>query len=87
MGPFLFSSLLALVVWGFFALLFPMGDTARQIYALLGAVLFSGYIVFDTFLLIKRYTVDEYIWAAVQLYLDLINLFVRILQLLGDRRD
>jgi hypothetical protein len=45
------------------------------------------YIVFDTFLLIKRFSVDEYIWASVNLYLDIINLFIKILQLLGDRRD
>lgn len=69
-----------LVIWGFFQLFFPVGPVGRTVYALIGAVVFSGYIVFDTHLLIARFDLDDYIWASVQLYLDIINLFLKILQ-------
>ena len=58
-----------------------------MIYALLGAVLFSAYVVFDTFELIKRHSVDEYVWASVGLYLDILNLFLRLLDILGGGRN
>jgi protein lifeguard len=48
----------------------------------LASLIFCGYIIYDTDNVIKRYTYDEYIWAAVSLYLDVINLFLSLLQLL-----
>ena len=33
------------------------------------------------------FDLDQYIWASVTLYLDIINLFLKILQLLNGRRD
>lgn len=53
-----------------------------MIYAGLSAIVFCGYIVYDTDNLIKRYSYDEYIWAAVALYLDIINLFISLLSIL-----
>lgn len=47
-----------LVIWGFFQMFFPVGPVGRTIYALIGAVVFSGYIVFDTHLLIARFDLD-----------------------------
>ena len=29
---------------------------------------------------------DQYVWASVTLYLDLINLFLKILQAMGQRQ-
>lgn len=58
---------------------FPLGRTSVMIYGFLASVIFCGYIVYDTDNLIKRYTYDEYIWAAVSLYLDIINLFLSLL--------
>ncbi|KAE9463988.1 hypothetical protein C3L33_04127, partial [Rhododendron williamsianum] len=43
------------------------------------AIVFCGYIIYDTDNLIKRYSYDEYIWASVALYLDIINLFLSLL--------
>jgi FtsH-binding integral membrane protein len=48
----------------------------------MGAVIFSGYIVYDTDNLIKRFTYDEYIWASITLYLDVLNLFLTILRMM-----
>lgn len=42
------------------------------------------YIVFDVQLLATRLDVDDYIWGSVSLYLDVVNLFLYILRLLGD---
>ncbi|KAJ4845718.1 hypothetical protein Tsubulata_014592 [Turnera subulata] len=47
-----------------------------------GALLFAGYIVADTDSLIKRFKYDEYILASVSLFLDILNLFLKILQIL-----
>jgi len=61
---------------------FPLGKVSVMIYGGLASLIFCGYIIYDTDNVIKRYTYDEYIWAAVSLYLDVINLFLSLLQLL-----
>jgi FtsH-binding integral membrane protein len=52
-----------------------------MIYGCLGAIVFSGFIVYDTGNLIKRFSYDEYISAAINLYLDIINLFLALLNI------
>ncbi|XP_073054483.1 BI1-like protein [Primulina eburnea] len=86
MGPILFTSLFVLILTGFIQMFFPFGSTSFAIYSAMGAIIFSGYIVYDTYNLIKRFTYDEYIWASVTLYLDVLNLFLTILRMLrqGD---
>jgi modulator of FtsH protease len=55
-----------------------------------GVLVFSGLLVFDTWRILRSnaYGPDDYVIAAVQIYLDLLNMFVFILSLLsgGDRR-
>ncbi|KAK6913856.1 Bax inhibitor 1-related [Dillenia turbinata] len=85
LGPMLFSSLVILVVVGFMQMFFPFGPAINAIYGGIGAIIFSGYIVYDTENLIKRFTYDEYIWASVNLYLDILNLFLTILRMLNQR--
>ena len=50
-------------------------------------LLFSGLLVFDTWRLRNFYGPDEYVGAAVQIYLDLLNMFLAILRLVGNRRN
>jgi len=50
-------------------------------------LLFSGLLVFDTWRLRNFYGPDEYVGAAVQIYLDLLNMFMAILRVLGNRRN
>lgn len=50
-----------------------------MIYGCLASIIFCGYIIYDTDNLIKRYSYDEYIWASVSLYLDIINLFLSLM--------
>ncbi|KAJ4827528.1 Protein LIFEGUARD 2 [Turnera subulata] len=87
MGPFLFASLLVLICFGFIQVLFPLGKISLMIYGGLGALIFSGYIIYDTDNLIKRFSYDEYILASITLYLDVINLFQALLLLLGAADD
>ncbi|GJT44067.1 cullin, conserved site-containing protein [Tanacetum coccineum] len=83
LGPILFTSLVILLVTSFMQMVFPLGPTSNAIIGGFGAVIFSGYIIYDTENLIKRFTYDEYIWASVTLYLDILNLFLTILRMLN----
>ncbi|KAJ2919973.1 hypothetical protein MD484_g389, partial [Candolleomyces efflorescens] len=87
MGPFLFGSLIALVMTGFVAIFLPFNRTFDLVIAIIGCLLFSGYIVYDTYNINKRLSPDEYIMGAISLYLDFINLFLNILRLLSDLQD
>lgn len=50
-------------------------------------LLFSGLLVYDTWRLRNVYGPDEYVGAAVQIYLDLLNIFMAILRVMGNRRN
>ncbi|KAK1295766.1 BI1-like protein [Acorus calamus] len=81
LGPFLFASIFVLMIFALIQIFFPLGRLSLMIYGGLAAIIFSGYIIYDTDNLIKRYSYDEYIWAAVSLYLDIVNLFLALLTL------
>jgi len=83
LGPMLFAGLMTMILGGLLQLFFPMGEFTHFLFAMAGAGIFSLYIVYDTNELIKRYSVDEYVWATVGLYLDIINLFIRLLEILN----
>ncbi|XP_030605216.1 protein lifeguard 1 [Archocentrus centrarchus] len=59
------------------------------VYACLGTLLFSLYMVFDTQLILggkhRKYQVspEEYVFAALNLYLDIVSLFLILLQFIG----
>ncbi|KAJ6773839.1 PROTEIN LIFEGUARD 2 [Salix purpurea] len=76
LGPFLTASLIALLLFALIQIFFPLGRIFVMIFGCLASILFCGFIIYDTDNLIKRYAYDEYIWAAVSLYLDIINLFL-----------
>ncbi|KAK6120066.1 hypothetical protein DH2020_046196 [Rehmannia glutinosa] len=79
LGPFLFGAVVVLMLFALIQILFPLGKLSVMIYGCLASIIFCGYIIYDTDNLIKRYSYDEYIWAAVALYLDVINLFLSLL--------
>lgn len=61
------------------------------LYSTGGAIIFSFYIIYDTQLIVGgkhrmiQYTENDYVIAAIGLYIDIINLFLYILELLnGD---
>lgn len=52
-----------------------------------GALIFSLYIIYDTHMIMKKVSPEEYIHGSVMLYLDIINLFLEILRAMGERRQ
>ncbi|CAJ2630697.1 bi1-like protein [Trifolium pratense] len=84
LGPFLFASLMVMLMFALIQMFCPLGPLGRMVYAGLGALIMCGFIVYDTCDLIKRYSYDDYIWAAIAIYGDIINLFIYILQILND---
>jgi modulator of FtsH protease len=56
--------------------------------ASVGVLIFSGLLVFDTWRILRSgaYGPDDYVLATVSIYLDLINMFLFILSLLGGGR-
>ena len=51
-----------------------------------GAVMFSGFLVVDTQKIMKKLSTDEYIMASIDLYLDILNLFLYILRILNESK-
>jgi protein lifeguard len=78
---FIVAALALLLSWGLLILL--MGWRTPFAFSLLGCLVFSAYVVFDTWLISKHLTVDEYVLAVVALYTDFLNLFLCLLSLFG----
>jgi modulator of FtsH protease len=81
MGKMLFITLIVLIIAGI-ANIFLHLPMLQLIIASVGAVLFSMFILYDTQNIIRG-NVSSEIEAAVVLYLDFLNLFVSLLQILG----
>ncbi|KAM8769911.1 protein lifeguard 1-like [Rhynchonycteris naso] len=84
----LFVLLFVLIIYGVILLFIP-SYWLHVLYAGLGTVLFSVYLVMDVQLMVgghhhySNLDPEEYVFAALNIYLDIINLFLFILQLIG----
>jgi FtsH-binding integral membrane protein len=85
--PYLFGGLWALVLFGFMAAFFPHNGTVELVYSGIAALVFCGYILVDTQMVMRHYHVEEEIAAAISLYLDIINLFLAILRILNSQQS
>ncbi|KAL9601610.1 MAG: hypothetical protein Q9219_002444 [cf. Caloplaca sp. 3 TL-2023] len=85
--PYLFGGLWILIIFGFMAAFFPANSTVELVYGAVAALIFSGYILVDTQLVMRHYHVEEEIAAAISLYLDIINLFLAILRILNSQQN
>ncbi|KAI4136285.1 MAG: hypothetical protein LQ341_005719 [Variospora aurantia] len=85
--PYLFGGLWILIIFGFMAAFFPYSSTVELVYGGVAALIFSGYILVDTQLVMRHYHVEEEIAAAISLYLDIINLFLAILRILNSQQN
>jgi len=85
LGPFLFAGIWLLLFWCIFApLLYAYGGVSSGwalAFAIIGTILFSGFIIYDTNNIMRYMGVDDYVIACVELYLDVINLFMCILSI------
>mmetsp|Transcript_41949 Transcript_41949/g.96271 ORF Transcript_41949/g.96271 Transcript_41949/m.96271 type:complete len:246 (+) Transcript_41949:71-808(+) len=69
----------------------PMLNT---LYSAGGALVFAGFLVYDTQLILgnkhessQRFGIDDYAFAALMIYMDIVRMFIYLLRLLGqDRR-
>jgi protein lifeguard len=85
--PYLFGALWILIIFGFMAMFFPHGKTIELVYGVVAALIFSGYILVDTQLVMRHYHVEEEIAASISLYLDILNLFLAILRILNSQNN
>lgn len=83
MGGFLFAGLIVVLLASVAALFVPALQAGVSAVV---ALLFSGFILFDTSRLIRGEE-DNYVMAACSMYLNVLNLFLSILQLLGFSAD
>ncbi|XP_051709305.1 protein lifeguard 2 isoform X2 [Oryctolagus cuniculus] len=84
----LFVFLFVLMAYGII-LIFVRSYWLHLLYAGLGTLIFSFYLVMDVQLMVGGRHIhsdldpEEYVFAALNIYLDIINLFLFILQLIG----
>ena len=83
MGGFLFAGLIVVLLASIAVIFVPVMQAGVSAAA---ALLFSGFILFDTSRLIRGEE-DNYVMAACSMYLNVLNLFLAILQLLGFAGD
>lgn len=79
-------SMLQLAIFGIF---WPTSSFLYALYCWLGVMLFGIYLIIDTQMILggKRIqlSVDEYVAAALLLYIDIIQIFLYILSLLSKK--
>ncbi|CAG8473357.1 3849_t:CDS:2 [Paraglomus occultum] len=82
-APFLYAGLWVIIFSGIIGWLLPFDRAYHVAISVLSAAVFCGYILYDTYMLFIKLSPEEYIIAAIDLYLDVINLFIALLVLLG----
>jgi FtsH-binding integral membrane protein len=86
-GSFFMVGLVVLLITSLLNIFFR--SSVASLYISAAAVfIFGGLLVFDTWRILRsgQYGEDDYVAAAVNIYLDLLNMFLAILSLLGGRR-
>ncbi|XP_024123853.1 protein lifeguard 1 [Oryzias melastigma] len=82
----LFVCLIVLIIFGFLCI-FIQNKILQIVYGGLGALLFTCFLAVDTQLLLGNKELslspEEYVFAALNLYTDIINIFLYILAIIG----
>ncbi len=85
MARYLFWALLALIAFGI-VMIFVNIPGGYVIYSILGLVIFAGYTMYD-FQRVRRATnPDDAVYLAASIFVDVLNIFLLILNLLGASR-
>lgn len=77
----LFAGLIILIIGGFLQI-FIQSPVFELLIGFGGAFLFSLFIIYDTKMIMETLSPEEYILATINLYMDIINLFLYILRIL-----
>ncbi|KAJ1675374.1 hypothetical protein EV182_001399, partial [Spiromyces aspiralis] len=83
LGPILFFALLGLITVSIINIFLPFGNTFRIVIATIAVFIFCGLIIYDTHIIINYLYPDQYVDACISLYLDFVNLFLNLLQILS----
>jgi FtsH-binding integral membrane protein len=79
-----------LIISSFLCFIFP-SKIFRTIISAISVIIFSIYLIYDTQIILGNSTlklsIDDYIFAALNLYLDILNIFLNILYLLGGSNN
>ena len=75
-------ALFSMIFFSLLSLILPFLSISSLIWGCLGTIVFSGYILYDTSNIINTLGPDDHIIGVIHLYLDIINLFLSILQIL-----
>lgn len=78
---FLLIALIGMIVTSIVGIFVPWGNSFEMYFAGFGVILFSAFVAYD-FQKLKEYPEDRYIDAALNLYLDIFNLFLYVLRFL-----
>ena len=87
MSGFLMTGLIVLVVGGLLNMFFIQSGMMHFVMSGASVLLFSGFILYDTSNILRYYGTDEYVSATLALYLDVLNLFISLLSILGIMGD
>ena len=73
---------------GFIFMVFMLKITfLEMVCCLVATLLFGIYLVYDTQVILRKYgevySIDDYIFASLQIYLDIVRLFIIILATVG----
>ena len=80
-GIFLFWALLLLIIFQIVSLLSGTASSMQKGFAMIGLVLFSIFIVYDTSRILQRDYYGDFITASMDYYLDIINIFLDLVAL------
>ena len=83
---FLFITLIGMIIVGILGFFIPWSNQMEMVYSGIGVLLFSAFTAYDL-QKIKHYPEDRYIDAALNLYLDIFNLFLYILRFINSNRN
>ncbi|VDM32169.1 unnamed protein product [Hydatigera taeniaeformis] len=78
--------LMALLVGGISNMFFA-SSTIHLGLSICGAFLFACLLIFDTQMIMRRFSAEEYIAASITLYLDILNLFIYVLRVLQAAKN
>lgn len=87
-GTFLFVGLFGIIILEIINI-FIMNQTLNMVLCVLSLAIFVIYVAYDIQKIVRYYdeTDNMAIYGAFDLYLDFINIFLRLLQLFGKERD
>ena len=87
LGSFLITGIIIFIIGSLLNVFFFQYGAMEFILLCGGVLLFSGFILYDTSNILRHYDVEDYTSATLALYLDILNLFLILLRLLGMSRD